>query len=201
MIEEEVCRIQIPRVPAWLRCAARPRRSNIPVAAPFCDAGAACARPDQLYLFVASAYPGFGELYDHLRGMRFFGISPEEMRREATSLRPESELKWDGRGAASTLQRLMKHKPESKERIDEYLSLLLPVRAGATLSTDNTGILPSGGFIVEGPGEPFSGEPRSLCVVQNLGSDIHAFVPRNLSDGTLRRLAFCWRFSKRRTAS
>jgi predicted ATPase len=187
VIEEEVCRIHAPGASPLGYVV---RSGHVDPTSLLLPASATQepprARSDQLYLHVASAYPGFGELYDHLRGMRFFGISPEEMRREATSLTPASELKWDGRGAASTLQRLVKHKPETKERIDEYLSLVLPVPAGATLSTDNTGILPSGGFIVEGPGEPFSGKPRSLCVVQNLGGKIHAFVPRNLSDGTLR---------------
>jgi predicted ATPase len=145
-------------------------------------------RIDQLYLPVVSGYPGFGQLYDHLRGMRFFNINPEKIRLEASSLRPESELGWDGQGAASTLQRLLRHNPEIKERIDEYLSSILPVPGGATVSTANTSILSHGSYMTAGNDAPFTGEPRSLHFVLAVGDTIRAFDPCNISDGTLRAL-------------
>ena len=41
------------------------------------------ARTDQLYLPVFSGYPGFAELHDAMRGMRFFNINPGAIRSEA----------------------------------------------------------------------------------------------------------------------
>ena len=57
--------------------------------------------------------------------MSFFSINPEVMRVEATQIRPAAELAWDGRGAVSTLHRLLRTKKEVKERIDEYLCSIL----------------------------------------------------------------------------
>jgi predicted ATPase len=143
------------------------------------------ARIDQLYLSVVSGYSDFGDLYDQMRGMRFFNISPEMIRIEASALRPASELAWDGQ-AASAVQRLLQNKQEVKERIDEYLHLILPVLTGVTVSTSNTSILPRGSYIKNASDELFSGEPRSPYFVFDFGEMRLAFGPNSISDGTLR---------------
>jgi len=144
------------------------------------------ARIDQFYLPVVSGYPGFGELYDHLRGMRFFNISPEKIRIESSSVRPASELAWDGRGAASVAQRLLQNEQGVKERIDEYLRLILPVLTGVTVSTSSTSILPPRSHIKKMNEELLSGEPRSPYFELDSGGTTMTFGPNSISDGTLR---------------
>ena len=147
------------------------------------------AAPDQLYLTNVSGYPAFSGVYRVLRGMRFFNIDPEEIRREATSGKPARELLRSGRGALFAAHRAY-HNDRVQRRIDDYLHAVLPAIDGVRFRTTKTDILSPGTYWGAG-GEggvrdPLAGEPLSLKFrFGTLGAHV-AFDPRNISDGTLR---------------
>jgi predicted ATPase len=76
---------------------------------------------DRLYLVAASGLEPFRPVYDGLANINVYNVNPDAMRRLQ---RPESGdlLRRDGSNIASVLERLSRESPETKNRIEEYLS-------------------------------------------------------------------------------
>jgi len=88
-----------------------------PVAPPAVD--------DRLYLVSASGLPEFRPAYDLLSHMGLYNINPEQIR----ALQPPDKgelLERDGRNLASVLERLRKTDVGIVERIEQYLSRIVP---------------------------------------------------------------------------
>lgn len=80
---------------------------------------------DRLFLVAASGLPAFREVFDGLTGINVHNLSPESMRELA---KPDSGelLRRDGANAASVLERLKRDRPGLKERVEEFLSRIVP---------------------------------------------------------------------------
>jgi predicted ATPase len=83
------------------------------------------ASDDRLYLVNAAGFPRFRPLYDLLSGMGFYNLNPREIRALQQPDKGEI-LDREGRNAASVLDRMEKHDPGVKRRIEEYLALVVP---------------------------------------------------------------------------
>jgi predicted ATPase len=83
------------------------------------------AFPDRLYLVNASSLAPFRPVYDALSRMGFYNLNPDELRRPQPADAGEL-LARDGRNIASVLAQLDSHNPEIKQRIEEYLSKVVP---------------------------------------------------------------------------
>lgn len=139
----------------------------------------------QLYLTTVAGFPGFGDLYELLRGMRFFNIDPEQIRAEATSGKPAHELMRNGQGALFATHRSF-HNDRVRTRIQEYLRAILPALDEVKIETTKTSIGQLHGTpIRRGEEDELAGEPRSIQFRfrQDIG---HAnFRAWSMSDGTL----------------
>jgi predicted ATPase len=145
---------------------------------------------DQLYLTNVSGYPEFGPVYRLLRGMRFYNIDPQQMRREASSGKPARELERNGDGSLFTAHRLF-HNDRIKARIHEYFRAVLPTLDEVRLHTTKTDIGSLHGTYWGAGGEggvrdPLAGEPVCLKFRLFTGNAHAVFDPQNISDGTLR---------------
>jgi predicted ATPase len=80
---------------------------------------------DRLYLVNASGFPAFRAIYDALRGMRFYQLSPLEMS-APKSPSPGEILKEGGENIAGVIERLSFERPRVKERILGYLATIVP---------------------------------------------------------------------------
>lgn len=80
---------------------------------------------DRLFLVAASAVGPFREVFDGLRAITVYNLNPDVMR---GLQKPDSGdiLRRDGSNAASVLERLRRESPQAKERIEEYLRLVVP---------------------------------------------------------------------------
>lgn len=80
---------------------------------------------DRLFLVAASSLAPFRSIFDGLRAMTVYNLNPDVMR---GLQKPDSGeiLRRDGGNAASVLERLRRGSPETKERIEEYLRLVVP---------------------------------------------------------------------------
>ena len=80
---------------------------------------------DRLYLVSASAAAPFRAVFDGLRAITVYNINPDVMR---GLQKPDSGeiLRRDGSNAASVLERLRREAPQTKERIEDYLRLVVP---------------------------------------------------------------------------
>ncbi|MEI4270860.1 AAA family ATPase [Klenkia sp. LSe6-5] len=80
---------------------------------------------DRLYLVSASSVGPFRMVFDGLRAITVYSINPDVMR---GLQKPDSGeiLRRDGSNAASVLERLRREAPMSKERIEDYLRLVVP---------------------------------------------------------------------------
>ena len=127
------------------------------------------AGSDRLYLMQVAGYPAFRPIYDALAGMGFYNFQPEQIR-ELQSPEPGDLLKPDGSNITSVLANLKASSPESAERMDRYLSKVVPGTLGM---------------------EPKTVGPKlTLEFRQEVRGDRHPrrFLANNVSDGTLRVL-------------
>lgn len=157
-------------------------KSSLPNAPP--------ALEEQLYLFTVAGYPEFSAVYLLLRGMRFYNIDPQQIRREASSGKPSRELARSGDGALFTAHRLFHNEPV-KASVLEYLRAVLPTLDEVRFRTTETDISSHQGFFAgkEGEGgvkDPLAGDPVSLKFLFCPSDTYLAFDPQNVSDGTLR---------------
>jgi len=130
---------------------------------------APAAASDRLYLVNASGLPEFRPLYESLSRMGFYNLNPDRIR----DLQPPDAgdvLLRDGSNLASVLGQLAQHSPQAKERIEEYLSNVVP---GVT-SVDTRQV----------------GPKETLEFRQQVGANEHPwrFFAANMSDGTVRAL-------------
>jgi len=81
--------------------------------------------PDRLHLVVAAGLPEFAALYDLLSRMSFFNLTPDRIR----DLQPPDSgelLARDGGNLASVLRRLAREDPAARERVEQFLSRVVP---------------------------------------------------------------------------
>jgi predicted ATPase len=124
---------------------------------------------DRLYLVSASGLPAFRPIYEALSRMGFYSLNPERIR-DLQSPDAGQLLARDGSNITSVLAQLKKHNPSRKQRIEEYLSKVVPGVHGVDVK-------------VVGPKETL--EFRQ----QVAGSrDPWRFLAANMSDGTVRAL-------------
>lgn len=83
------------------------------------------AYSDRLFLVAASGFPAFRAVYDALTGMAFYNLSPEVIREHQPPDSGEILLR-DGQNLASVVGRLEKTAPRTRERLQEYLSAIVP---------------------------------------------------------------------------
>ena len=81
--------------------------------------------PDRLYLVTASGFAQFRGVYDALSRMVFYNLNPEAVR-AMQAPDPGELLARDGRNLASVIGRMEKETPETKRRLEEYLSRIVP---------------------------------------------------------------------------
>lgn len=123
---------------------------------------------DRLYLVNASGLAPFRPIYEALSRMGFYSLNPDRIR-DLQSPDAGLLLARDGSNLTSVLAQL-KHNPNRKERIEEYLSKVVPGVRGVEVK-------------VVGPKETL--EFRQ----QVAGSkDPWRFLAANMSDGTVRAL-------------
>ena len=80
---------------------------------------------DRLYLFILGGYEPFRSVFHAFMNMCFYSLNPESIR---ALQRPElGAFLWpDGSNLSSVLRRLKEHRPETLQRIEEYLGLVVP---------------------------------------------------------------------------
>lgn len=127
------------------------------------------AASDRLYLVAASGLDAFRPVFDGLTGVNVYNLNPDAMRHLQ---KPEAGelLKRDGSNVASVLERLKRELPETKQRIEEYLSRVVEGVAGV----DRRGL----------------GAWETLEFRQRVAGDDSpwTFQATSMSDGTLRAL-------------
>ncbi|WP_448058516.1 AAA family ATPase [Cellulomonas hominis] len=133
--------------------------------------GAALPRPapDRLFLVFASAVDEFRPVYDGLAGISVFNLNPGVMRELQ---KPDSGelLRRDGSNVASVLESLRRTDPATKQKIEDYLRLIVP----SVTSADRRGL-----------GSWETVEFRQLVAGSD---DPWVFPASSMSDGTLRAL-------------
>jgi predicted ATPase len=127
------------------------------------------AARDRLFLVNAAGLPEFRPVFDNLSHMGFYNLNPEAMR----DLQPPDAgelLERDGRNIASVVGRLARVDVPRKERIEEYLSKVVPG--------------------VRGVDHKILGPKETLEFRQEVAGskDPWRFVAANMSDGTVRVL-------------
>ncbi len=124
---------------------------------------------DRLYLVNASGLPEFRPVYDALSHMGFYNLNPDRIR-DLQAPDAGDLLSRDGGNLASVLGQLGARRPETKTRIEEYLSKVVH---GIT-EVDATSI----------------GPKETLSFKQQMAGSEHpwGFQAANMSDGTLRAL-------------
>ena len=128
------------------------------------------ASHDRLYLVNASGLAPFRPIYEALSRMGFYNLNPDRIR-DLQSPDVGELLARDGDNITSVLAQLGRVNPERKQRIEEYLSKVVPGVSGVDVKAI-------------GPKETL--EFRQ----QVAGSKDHPwrFLAANMSDGTLRAL-------------
>jgi len=128
------------------------------------------AAPDRLYLVNASGLPVFRSVYDSLSHMCFYNLNPDRIRDLQA---PDSGelLRRDGSNLASVLRQIATHDNGIKQRIEEYLSKVVPGIRSVNPKTI-------------GPRETIEFEQEVAAA-----DEPWQFLAGNMSDGTLRVLA------------
>ncbi|MCY3934208.1 MAG: AAA family ATPase [Acidobacteria bacterium] len=123
----------------------------------------------RLYLLVASSYPPFRAVYEALSALGFYNLNPQAIRTPQPP-DPGEILKRDGSNIASVVSHLASQAPELKERVEDYLSAIVP--GLERVDFRNVGHL------------------ETLEFRQKVRGAKHAwrFYAGNMSDGTLRAL-------------
>src|SRR5579863_3282057 len=124
---------------------------------------------DRLYLVSTSGLPAFRPVYEALSRMGFYSLNPDRIR-DLQSPDAGQLLARDGNNITSVLAQLEKHNPSRKQRIELYLSKVVPGIHGVDAK-------------VIGPKETLEFRQKVS------GSrDPWRFLAANMSDGTLRAL-------------
>jgi len=125
---------------------------------------------DRLALVAVSGLEDFRPLFDGLKGIEVFSPSPDEMR-AAQIPDPGDTLHRDASNIASVIGRLSAESPDVKERIEEYLRLIVPGIHSVQREAARTW--------------------ETLSFQQDVKGAKHAwqFPANSVSDGTLRALA------------
>lgn len=124
---------------------------------------------DRLYLVSASGLPPFRPLYDALSRMGFYSLNPDRIR-DLQAPDAGNLLMRDGSNITSVLTQMRKHAANRKQRVEEYLSRVVPGVRGVDAK-------------MVGPKETL--EFRQ----QVMGSrDPWRFLAASMSDGTVRAL-------------
>ncbi len=127
------------------------------------------AKNDRLYLVNLSGFEEFRPLYDSLSRMGFYNLNPDVIRTEQP---PDVGLvlKRDGSNLASVLDRLATNAPDAKQKVEEFLTKVVPdirgVSARSVLSKETLEFRQT----TQGSTAPWR------------------FLAANMSDGTLRAL-------------
>lgn len=121
---------------------------------------------DRLFLLAAASRPEFLPVYEGLSRMAFFNLIPERIR-ELQSPDAGDRLDRDGSNLASVFARLQREAPQTRERIETFLSKVVPGITGVDVRT-------------LGPKETFEFQQVSP------GRKPWSFYATNMSDGTLR---------------
>ncbi|MCP4661199.1 MAG: AAA family ATPase [bacterium] len=125
---------------------------------------------DRLYLVHASGLPEFRPVYDALSRLGLYNLNPGPMR-DLQPLESTTLLARDGRNLAAVFGRIAAQAPEVRQRIEEYLSKVVP---------DIRSV------------EPRSFGPKVTLEFRQAGSSAQQprlILAANMSDGTLRALA------------
>jgi predicted ATPase len=127
------------------------------------------AKSDRLYLVNLSGFDEFRPLYDSLSRMGFYNLNPDVIRTEQP---PDVGLvlKRDGSNLASVLEKLAASAPGAKQKIEEYLSRVVPDIKGVTVRSVLSKEALEFRQATQGSDEPWR------------------FFAANMSDGTLRAL-------------
>jgi predicted ATPase len=83
------------------------------------------ASADRLFLVAASGLPSVRPVYDALTSMGFYSLNPDSMKRPQSPDAGEL-LHRDGINIASVVARLAREAPAAKQRVLEYLRLVVP---------------------------------------------------------------------------
>ena len=83
------------------------------------------ATPDRLYLVNASGLPDFRPVYDALSHMGFYNLNPDRIR-DLQNPDAGDLLERDGGNLSSVLAQLERTRPQAVERIEAYLSKVVP---------------------------------------------------------------------------
>ena len=127
------------------------------------------AAPDRLYLVAASGLPEFRPLYDALSHMGFYHFDPDEIKNLQSPDTGEVLLR-DGRNLASVFNALGRDSPDTRNRVVEFLSKVVPEIEDVTIKR--------------------VGNRETLEFHQRAGANggTWRFLAENMSDGTLRAL-------------
>jgi len=127
------------------------------------------AKSDRLYLVNLSGFEEFRPLYDSLSRMGFYNFNPDVIRTEQP---PDVGLvlKRDGSNLASVLDKLETGAPGAKQKVEEFLSKVVPDIRGVTVRSVLSKEALEFRQSTQGSAEPWR------------------FLAANMSDGTLRAL-------------
>lgn len=127
------------------------------------------AASDRLYLVNVSGHVAFRRVYDALSTLGFYSLNPQEIRQPQPP-HPGELLSRDGSNLASVLSNISAHSPDAQQRIEDYLSSVVPGIAGVA--------------------RKMAGPRETLEFRQEVRGAKHPwkFEANNMSDGTLRAL-------------
>lgn len=140
---------------------------------------------DRLYLVRASGASPFREVFDALSDMHFYHLNPRTIP-DIDTYDPQQRLRPDGSNLANVVAVLRHADPDAKERIEQFLRVVLPTLV-------QIGIEPV--FVEHHPGDASSkpsylnGQKIGLVFEQKIGNSVALFGPAQMSEGTLRTLA------------
>lgn len=133
---------------------------------------------DRLHLMTVASNAAFRPVYDALSRMQFYQIQPRSVEDVETADFTEF-LKPDGSNLASVLFRLGMPDESAKERIEEYLGIILPGLARVRVEP----------VFKDGANEVPGSNKMALLFEQIWpGRGVHLFLASQMSEGTLRAL-------------
>lgn len=138
---------------------------------------------DRLYLVRASGASPFREVFDALSDMQFYHLQPRSIP-DIDSYDPQERLRPDGSNLTSTLAVLQYGDRDAKERIEEFLRVVLPTLRQVRIEPVTVEHHPG-----ESSQETGNGQKIALVFAQGIGNSIALFGPTQMSEGTLRTLA------------
>lgn len=143
---------------------------------------------DRLYLLRASDFDPFREVYDCLRDMHRYQLQPQTVP-DIEEFDPQQRLRPDGSNLASAVAVLQAVDPETKERIGEFLRVVLPTLI--KVSAEPVVIASQGDDARAVPlSTQLSGSDKiALVFQQRIAKTVALFGPNQMSEGTLRSLA------------